>query len=140
MPLTARWWIRGVSFNWTFAVERWRWLRGDEIEVVGQPPEPQWGALRIFGEYYLDGGASPVVGLRADDAAVCGLDVEADSAVFLLNSSLHAFVETFRLLDRTLANPEAGPTDLREAARSLDPRAYDQSEWSDLLEVVLDRP
>jgi hypothetical protein len=96
--------------------------------------------LLIFGEYdYAEGGgANPFLGVRRADGVVYGLDVERSKIpMFVLNSSLDAFVKTFDVLDRYLAEKRALPADVTQVLRRIDPGVYGRSDWRHFVEFVL---
>jgi hypothetical protein len=75
--------------------------------------------------------------VRQSDGKVFGVDVERDEKkLFLLNSSLQAFIDTFCLLDRYLGHGRPIPADLNLLARNLDPTVYSESEWPGWVEEM----
>ena len=137
LPPSARWWVHGVALDWSFSVARWQWQRADELKAVGWEPDEGLGIFRVFGEYHYDGGAAPFVAIHAWDGTVHGVDVEAERPVFSFNSSLDAFVQTFRLLDPLMRGSHSPPETIEAEVRAVDRGAYDTSEWSSLLEYLL---
>src|SRR5712671_5356800 len=71
----------------------------------------------VFGEedYSEGGGAHPLLVVRQSDGKVFGVDVEAYEPLFLLNSSLQAFIDTFCLLDKYLGHGQPIPADLNSS-------------------------
>jgi hypothetical protein len=90
----------------------------------------------VFGKwsYAEGGGARSLLVVRQRDSKVFGVDVEGDEPLFLLNSSLPAFIDTFCLLDKYLGHGQPIPADLNLSARNLDPTVYSESFWPLLLE------
>lgn len=136
LPGSSRWPILGTRLDWTFTPS-WQRIDGEMFGLQGSAAI----ALRpflVFGEYAVDGGASPMVGLHEGDGSVHGIDVERGAdPVFWFNNSLAAFVETFRLLDSVLRRAGASvPSDLRDDVASIDPVGFERSEWSGLLRAL----
>ena len=74
--------------------------------------------------------------VRQSDGKVFGVDVEANDPLFVLNSSLEAFIDTFCLLDKYLGHGQPIPADLNSLVRNLDPTVYSESEWRVVVENV----
>jgi hypothetical protein len=75
------------------------------------------------------------LGLRSLE--IGGLDVERDtSAIYLLNTSVSRFIETFLLLDQVLGQRTASPSGLGARIRELDPEAFARSEWREAVEYI----
>ncbi len=70
------------------------------------------------------------------DGKVFGVDVEADDPLFVVNSTLQAFIDTFCLLDKYLGHGQPIPADLNSLVRNLDPTVYSESEWHVLVDQV----
>ena len=98
----------------------------------------QGSDLIVFGmwNYNEGGGARPALVVRQSDGKVFGVDVEANDPLFVLNSSLEAFILTFCLLDKYLGHGQPIPADLNSLVRNLDPTVYSESDWRDLLDHV----
>jgi hypothetical protein len=97
--------------------QRARWLIGNDTQDFSLHSEPcslaaefaKWGVsaadvadiehrsdLIVFGmwNYNEGGGARPALVVRRSDGKVFGVDVEANDPLFVLNSSLEAFIDT----------------------------------------------
>jgi hypothetical protein len=94
--------------------------------------EKEWNSLRIFGDYdYAEGGgAHPYLGVHCETGAVFGLDAELlyTSAMFIFNSDIDRFIQTFLALDRALRLGEV-PGPIKERLREIDPGVFERSEW-----------
>ena len=103
------------------------------------PLKPAWLKLLMFGEYdYAEGGgANPFIGIQPKDGAVFGLDFERDrQPMFLLNSGLDAFVDTFHALDVYLGKGRRLPEDIDRRLHAIDRTAYDRSDWKPFVVFV----
>jgi hypothetical protein len=137
LPQRARWLIRGTPLDFSFysvprnltaMMAEWVW----DATVV----EHASGFI-VFGErdYAEGGGASNWLVVRRSDGNVYGMDAEREVPLFLLNSSLHAFINTFCFLDKYLGHGHPIPPDLHSLVQNLDP-TYSGSEWHDLVAAL----
>lgn len=139
LPVSRRWFVQGTPLDYDFRAGR-KGPRPLEPGAFDFRVQAKWLELLIFGEYdYAEGGgANPFLGVRRTDGAVCGLDVERDKApMFLLNSSLDAFIETFRLLDGYLAKKRVVPPGIEAQLRKIDPKAFGRSDWKPFVRYAL---
>jgi hypothetical protein len=77
--------------------------------------------------------------VRKSDARVCGLDLDRKNPIFLFNSSIDRYVQTFVLVHQFLRQGrEIGPLpqDLEARVQSIDPDAYALSEWQLLVQYL----
>jgi len=139
--------------------QRARWRIGNDTQDFSLHSDPcslaaefaKWGLsdadladiehgsdLIVFGmwNYNEGGGARPALVVRQSDGKVFGVDVEANDPLFVLNSSLEAFIDTFCLLDKYLGDGQPIPADLNLLVRNLDPTVYSESDWRDLVDHV----
>jgi hypothetical protein len=134
LPQRARWLISNTTLDFSLYNEprnlsavfaEWRFSDADvaDIEHVSD--------FIVFGmwDYNTGGGAQPLLVVRQSDGKVFGVDVEANDPLFVVNSSLEAFVDTFCLLDKYLGQGQPIPADLDSLVRDLDPTVYSESEW-----------
>jgi hypothetical protein len=138
LPLRRRWTFDGTPLDWDFSASR-RGLGPLDKSAYDFRLKPAWLQLLIFGEYdYAEGGgANPFLGIRSVDGAVFGLDFERDrQPLFLLNSDLSAFVETFEALDAYLRRARRLPEDIDETLRAIDKAAYRRSDWKPFIGFV----
>ena len=138
LPQRARWLIHhtpldhsfcSVPRNLTAVFAEWGLSDADVTDME------QVSDFIVFGMWNFceGGGARPVLVVRQSDGKVFSVDVEADEPLFLLNSSLQAFIDTFCLLDKYLGRGQPIPADLNSLLRDLDPTVYSESEWRDLV-------
>jgi hypothetical protein len=102
---------------------------------------PDWRQMLIFGEedFAEGGGASPLLTVHAQTGVILGLDVDREqSSVFLLNSSIPAFIETFLLFDNVLKAGGTAPSGLRDRIQAVDPESFERSEWRGLIDDLAD--
>jgi hypothetical protein len=86
---------------------------------------------------YNDGGAAqPLLVVCKSDGKVFGVDVEGNDPLFVVNSSLAAFIDTFCLLDKYFGQGQPIPADLNSLVRNLDPAAYSESDWRNFVEAA----
>jgi hypothetical protein len=135
LPITAKWTVGETSLDFDFSVAQ-----------DGLPPLPDdaledgetaWLDLRVFGDFDVadGGGANPYVCIRQSDGAVYGLDLERDTeGMFLFNSSIDQFIETFVLLDQYLSKGKSLPSPAEVRVKGVDPAAYPHSEWKLLVD------
>jgi hypothetical protein len=138
LPVKARWTVKGTSLDWDFSAAG-EGLHPLSRAALNCEPEPGWLELLIFGEYdYADGGgARPFLGVRQSDAVVCGLDVEREGdKLFVLNSSIEQFIETFRFFNEYLGSGKPLPLGAEDRVRAIDPQTFPASDWKLLLETV----
>lgn len=140
LPQRARWLIRDVPLDFSFESEpRNLTTVLQELLMGGKQDDPpiveRVRDYVVFGEwdYAEGGGAHPLLLVRRSDAKVFGLEVENDAPLFLMNSSLLAFINTFYLLDEYLGHNKKIPDDLGSSVRNLDPGAYSMSHWHDVV-------
>ena len=101
--------------------------------------EEHWISLRIFGEEDCGegGGASPYLGVHSESGEIFGLDVERErSHMFLLNSNIDRFIQTFLALDRALRVEGRPNARIAEHLRQIDPTAFERSEWRFLANYI----
>jgi len=122
--------------NLTAVFAEWGYSDADVTDIE------QVSDFIVFGEedYSEGGGAHPLLVVRQSDGKVFGVDVEAYEPLFLLNSSLQAFIDTFCLLDKYLGHGQPIPADLNSSVRNLDPTVYSESEWLDLVAAASHTP
>jgi len=136
LPERERWMIDGTPLAFDFGNARRGLRRITSNDVVGGAIPPEWLELLIFGEYDYAGGAHPWIAVRANDGMVCGLDIERkdERAVFLFNSSIGQFVQTFTALSAYLRQEKRLPADMGACIQGIDPQIYPVSEWRLLIE------
>jgi hypothetical protein len=139
LPVRARWLINGTPLNFDFSRSQAPLRPIATGDVVGGPVEEKWTLLRIFGEedYAEGGGASPYLGVHSESGEIFGLDVEREmSQMFLLNSNIDRFIETFLALDGMLRLGGSLDAQIRERLEQIDPGAFAYSEWRLLSDYV----
>lgn len=133
--------INRTPLDYDFMAAR-RCLQAFTDEMTTGKAEKEWYELLIFGSYdYAEGGgAHPMLGIRRTDGAVFGLDLdmEADKAMFSINSSAARFIRSFNILHEFLGNARQLPPDIEECMRKIDPEVYPESDWHDLIAFVND--
>ncbi|MCA9074121.1 MAG: hypothetical protein KDA93_03740 [Planctomycetaceae bacterium] len=136
LPRSSRWWFDDTPLDWEFAPDRYSFLPGDELEMVGGDTREEWSELLIFGsfDYAEGGGAAPWIAVRTSDQAICGIDVERKSgSVLLFNSTLRQFVSTFSTLDQYFSHRNPVPSSICSKVGAIDPLVYPISEWSKMI-------
>lgn len=135
LPERARWAIGGMTLDYQFC----RGIRELTRADLEGEAEREISGLLIFGDcdYAEGGGAAAWIVLRAADGAVCGLDVERKDALFLFNSSIERFIQTFVLLDGFLSRGQPLPAEIEARTRDIDPEVYARSEWRLLIEHLM---
>ena len=143
LPTHARWQVGETTIDFDFSAAI-RGLRGITAEdFVGGHLDDAWADLLVFGamDHSEGGGASPWITLQVPDGAVCGLDVERQSPVFVFNSTVDRFIRTFALLHESLGRGLPLPASLGAEARAIDPACDPASEWLSLIaHLTTDRP
>ncbi len=136
LPVHKRWIIRGTPLDYDFSVARSG--LGKLPTGNGGSQDQEWSDFCAFGKYdYAEGGgAAPWLCIRMTDGAVCGLDFEQEDPVFLLDSSLQRFIQTFSVFDDYLGSRASLPADFDARLRRIDPNAYPVSDWRLLFEAV----
>src|SRR5215471_15351631 len=125
LPVRARWLVNGTPLDFDFSRSQTPLRTITASDVVGGPVEGEWTSLRIFGEedYAEGGGASPYLGVHSESGEIFGLDVEREmSQMFLLNSDIDRFIQTFLALDRVLRRGEPPDAQIGERLEQIDPR------------------
>ena len=137
LPTRTRWMLEDtpLDFDFTQAHECLRKLTTDDFSG---DMDKEWTDLLIFGRYdYAEGGgASPWITIRKTDGAVRGLDFEREPAVFVYNSSIERFIQTFSLLDRYLGHCQPLPSAIEARVREIDSDGYPASDWRLLIEYL----
>jgi hypothetical protein len=98
-----------------------------------------WRKLYLFGAENIakGGGARPFVGIHVETGGVYGLDVERDtSPLFILNSSVARFIETFLLFENVIGRRTAAAFGLTDRVREADPETFSRSEWRHATVVI----
>jgi hypothetical protein len=143
LPARIRWILPcgPLDFDFTRSQRELRPLRETDTNGFDSPKE--WNKLLLFGEetYCEGGGYAPFLGVSEETGQVFGLDVdrESDSAMYLLNSDVDRYIQTFKVFDQALGH-ETVSHDLvekvRKEARAIDPAVFDITEWSDLADFI----
>jgi SUKH-4 immunity protein of toxin-antitoxin system len=138
LPIERRWMINDTPLDYDFSVGHRRVHKLTEKEI-GADGNKDWLQLVVFGEHnFAEGrGARPWLCVHKSTGAVHGLDGGRDDALFLLNTSIDAFVRTFQYLDEHLGTGKALPPDAADHLRALDPQAYQESEWRLFIEDLM---
>jgi len=140
LPPRARWLLGDSPLDWDFsrAAHPLEALPEDHAQTLAAILPNDWRELLIFGEddYAEGGGAQSFLTVHTRTGEVFGVDGERDAPVYFLSSSVTAFVETFLLFDRVLRGGVGTASELAEAARAVDPRGFDRSEWRDLAQYM----
>ena len=145
LPRKARWIIDETPVDYDFSVAH-SGLLTPSAKHFNYDPSNEWQDLLIFGEFAHGGGGSPYLCIRKSDSKVVELDVERmdtwgrrGEAIFLLNSSINTFIDTWLYLNSCLAGKsfdrgESLPPDAEQKLLSIDPEAYSHSEWKALVD------
>jgi len=142
LPKRVRWLLAGTPLDFEFSVDRYRFQRVSDSDVVGGPVPNEWSECRLIGRYdYAEGGgASPWIAIRESDSFVCGLDIEREGeTTFLFNASLDRFIRTFNLLDPYLRAGRVLPANIASQLEALDPEVFPLSDWRKLIASVVAR-
>lgn len=100
--------------------------------------EEAWNELLIFGGYSIEGGAAQWLCIHKTTGLVYGLDLEREAnAMYLVNSCIERFIETFNTLNYYLGNGNPMPSEIETRLREIDPETYPQSEWRDFVDYVM---
>ena len=136
LPVHTRWMIHDTPLDYDFSPAH-RGIRAPEFDVENGGT-PDWFALLVFGKYdYAEGGgAAPWLCINKTDGSVVGLDFEAETAIFRLNSSLERFIRTFSFLDSYLSASRLLPGHVEVALREIDPDSYPGSDWRLLVDYL----
>jgi hypothetical protein len=140
LPVRVRWLVNGTRLDFDFSrseapLEPVMACDFNSATVI----EKEWTSLRIFGEddYVEGGGASAYLGVHSGSGEFFGLDVEREtSEMFLLNSDVDRFIQTFLALDRVLRPDGLPDARIRERLGEIDPNAFERSEWRLLCDYV----
>lgn len=137
LPIRTRWMVAGVALDFDFSFSRVPLRPITAVDEIGCEIEESWTALYLFGEQRYDGGASPFLGVHRNTGEICGLDVEREkSQVFLLNSDVEKFIRTFRRFDELLRGSSLAPGVLSRELRTIDPDAFQRSDWRDFADYI----
>ena len=141
LPARVRWLVDGMPLDFDFSrskVPLKPITAGDfnSATVI----EKEWTCLRIFGEdhYAEGGGGTAYLGIHSESGKFFGLDVEREtSEMFLLNSDVDRFIQTFQALDQVLRPIGLPDAQIRERLKAIDPSVFDRSEWRLLCDYVM---
>lgn len=131
LPVRARWLVNGTPLDFDFSRSQTplRCITADDI--IGGVLE-EWASLRMFGEddYAEGGGAYSYLGVHFESGEVFGLDVERQcSPMFLLNSDIDRFIQTFLALDQAFRLASLDRQQIAGRLNKIDPGAFERSEW-----------
>src|SRR5215471_14580175 len=104
LPQRTRWLIGNTTLDFSLYSEPNN-LPAVAAELgCSLPDAEQVSDFIVFGLWNFNegGGARPLLVVRQSDGKVFDVDVESDEELYLLNSSLEAFIDTFCLLDKYL--------------------------------------
>ncbi len=138
LPEEARWFIDGTTLDFNFSPSR------SDLCPLPDGPDPAdqedpANDLLIFGrqDFAEGGGAQPWLCLRTTDGWICGFDGDCDDEpIFILNSSIQRFVETFLFLSQYFQKKEALPANAGERLSEIDPVANATSNWTSLVDPL----
>jgi hypothetical protein len=140
LPVSSSWSVLGTPFRHDFSAARETLVPLRE-HIDAEDFDDAWEPLVVFGtsDFADAGGATPWLALHRVSGAVVGIDLERDGdPLFVLNSGLQQFIETFTYLDRFLGNEQPLPPNAEATLQRIDPDAYDDSDWKQLLEYLRD--
>jgi hypothetical protein len=136
LPAKARWSIDGTTLDFDFSPSR-----GDLCSLPdGRNPSDEDDPANdflVFGfqDFADGGGAQPWLCLRKSDGWICGFDADCDDdPIFILNSSIQRFVETFLFLNQYLQQNEPLPSNSGKRLLEIDPEANATSNWTSLVD------
>lgn len=138
LPVRARWFIDETPLDFDFSRAHAPLLPVQPSELLCDI-EPEWARIRLFGEqdYAEGGGASPFLGVHEETGWILGLDVEREaSSIYVLNSTIDGFIETFLLFDGVLTRAHPQLETLALAAHRIDPSAFPDSEWKSFCDYI----
>lgn len=137
LPTRTRWLVQGVSLDFDFSRSHAALRPIMAVDMIGGDIEMSWTALYLFGLQNYDGGASPYLGVHRNTGEICGLDVERKKAhVFLFNSNIDRFIRTFQRIDESLRGASPAPGVLSRELRTIDPDAFQRSNWRDFADFI----
>jgi hypothetical protein len=139
LPVRVRWLVNGTPLDFDFSRSQAPLRSVAACDVVGGPVEEAWTSLRLFGEedHAEGGGARPFLGVHSESGEIFGLDVEREaSQMFLLNSDVDRFIQTFLVLDHALRFGGSLGAQVGERLKQIDPGAFERSEWRLLSDYV----
>ena len=136
LPAKARWLIDGTTLDFDFTLSRSDLCPLPDGRVPSYEDDPA-NDLLIFGlqDFADGGGAQPWLCLRKADGWICGFDADCDDdPIFILNSSIQRFVETFLFLNQYLQQNKSLPSDSEKRLSEIDPDANATSNWTLLVD------
>ena len=140
LPVRVRWIVNEVPLDFDFSLskaplEPVKPSYFNSVTVI----DKEWSSLQIFGGYDFaeGGGARPYLGVHSDSGAIFGLDAELEtSPMFLFNSDIDRFIQTFLALDRALGIGGRPDVQIAEKLKQIDPGVFEHSEWRLLCDYV----
>jgi len=139
LSVRGRWLVNETPLDFDFSRSQSPLRPIMAVDVAGGAIEEHWRSLRIFGEedYAEGGGSRPYLGIHLESGEIYGLDLErVKSQMFLLNSNIERFVETFLALDQVLRPGGLLDPQIGERLKRIDPDAFERSEWRLLCDYV----
>lgn len=139
LPRRVRWLIQDTPVDFDFSKARKPLDTVKESDFIPGGFDKKWTVLFIFGEQDVSegGGAHPFLGVHKSTGKIYGLDVEREtSPIYLLNTDIDSFIETFRLFDYALRQHKVNVSAIPAAAREIDQAAYGRSDWRLLAEYL----
>jgi hypothetical protein len=140
LPIRVRWLIKGtpLDFDFSRSLAPLKFITANDI--MGGAIDDEWKPLSIFGtnDYAAGGGASSYLCVHTKTGKIFGLDLERqESPMFLFNSDVDKFIQTFLILDQALRLGSFSPQKLPTRLKEVDPDALEYGEWRLLCEHVL---
>jgi hypothetical protein len=132
LPVRVRWLVNGTPLDFDFSRSQAALRCITAGGIIGGTIEEEWRSLRMFGEddYAEGGGAKTYLGVHIETGKVFGLDLERQSSqMFLLNSDVERFIQTFLALDQALRPGIPAQPQIAERLNEIDPGAFEHSEW-----------
>jgi hypothetical protein len=139
LPVRVRWLLAGVPLAFDFSRCQAPLRTVEPTDIVGGDIHESWRNLYLLGdEDYADGGgASPYLVVHRHTGEIMGLDVERESAqLFILNSTVDAFIRTFEQFDKALREQRMELSTLADVLMEIDPQTFPNSEWRALCDEI----
>jgi hypothetical protein len=139
LPMRVRWSLAGVPLATDFSRCQAPLRTIEPTDIVGRDTQGSWGDLFLFGDQdYADGGgARPFLAVHRHTGEIVGFDVERESSqIYLLNSTVDAFIQTFEQLNELFRSERAIVSRLSDVLMEIDPQAFPKSDWRELIDEI----
>lgn len=137
LPQSCKWCVQDTNLEFHFRIMDTEKPYLSKEHGIGDI-ESGWERLIPFGDmiYANGGGSSSLILFNELDERVYGLDIEREEPLFVLNSTIKAFIETWKMINSYFLHIEKDLNTIINRVILIDPLLYNESEWKMFLEYL----